>query len=185
MRIDDLRRLIDEYFEKEDFDRSLEYCTTLINDHAADVTTGDIFKKGLCHYKMDDHENAIVCFDRALEAEPDNILAMTNKGICLYLLNRIPEAFGTFNRVLKLNPNTFPAWYYIGIYYLPKYTKSGDPGELAITVNAYRQVVRMAPDFGSFPVYDPIKKVDYKLDMFLLLHDDIKELTIDEVTALC
>jgi tetratricopeptide (TPR) repeat protein len=184
MRIDDLRQLIDEYFQKEEFDRSLEYCDTLVKDHAAELNTDDIFKKGLCHYRLDDNESAIDCFDSALEKEPDNILALTNKGICLYSLNRIPDAFSIFNKVLKLNPNVFPAWYYIGMYYLPKYAESGDPRELAIVVNAYRQVVRMAPDFGGFPVYDPVKKMEYGLDMFLLLHDDIKELPIDEVTAL-
>jgi tetratricopeptide (TPR) repeat protein len=184
MRIDDLRRLIDDYFEKEDFERSLEYCDLLFKDNASEVTTDDIFKKGLCHYKLEDNESAIGCFDRALEAEPDNILALTNKGICLYSLDRISEAFGVFNTVLKLNPNVFPAWYYIGMYYLPKFTATGDPGELAILINAYRQVVRMAPDFGAFPVYDPVKKMEYRLDTFVLLHDDIKELTIDELTAL-
>ena len=184
MRIDDLRRLIDEYFEKEDFERSLEYCDSLFNDHAAELTTDDIFKKGLCHYKLDDNKSAISCFDRALEADPDNLLALTNKGICLYTQNRIPDAFQVFNKVLKLNPGAFPAWYYIGMYYLPKYAESGDPRELAIVINAYRQVLRMAPDFGSFPVYDHGKKMEYRLNMFVLLHEDIKELSIDEVTAL-
>jgi tetratricopeptide (TPR) repeat protein len=184
MRIDDLRRLIDEYFEKEDFERSLEYCDTLLKEHSAETSTDDIFKKGLCHYKLDDNQHALSCFDRALEAEPDNILALTNKGVCLYSLNRIPEAFTVFNRVLKINPNVFPAWYYIGMYYLPKYAETGDARQLAIVVNAYRQVVGMAPDFGGYPVYDPAKKMEYRMDMFLLLHDEIKELSIDEVTAL-
>lgn len=184
MRMDDLRRLIDEYFEKEDFERALEYCDALSQDHAAELTFDDIFKKGLCHYKMDENESALECFNRTLEIEPDNLLALTNKGICLFLLKRIPDAFNIFNRVLKLNPNVFPAWYYIGIHYLPRYAQSGDRRELAIVVNAYRNVLRLAPDFGSFPVYDPVKKMEYGLDMFMVLHDDIQELPIDEITAL-
>jgi tetratricopeptide (TPR) repeat protein len=184
MRIDDLRKLIDEYFEKEDFERSLEYSDTLIKEHAAATTSDDVFKKGLCHYKLDDNQSALSCFDRALETDPENILALTNKGICLYSLDRVPEAFAIFNKVLKANPNVFPAWYYIGMYYLPKYAETGDAHELAIVVNAYRQVVGMAPDFGAFPVYDPVKKMEYRMDTFLLLHDDIPELPINEVTAL-
>ena len=184
MRIDDLRRLVDEYFDKEDFERSLEYCESLAQEHAAEQTTEDLFKKGLCHYKLDDNTNALSCFDSALEREPENILALTNKGICLYALKRVPEAFAIFNRVLKMNPNVFPAWYYIGYHYLPRYTESADPHDLAVMVNAYRRVVEMAPDFGGFPVYDPVKKMEYRLDTFILLHDEVKELSIDEVTAL-
>jgi tetratricopeptide (TPR) repeat protein len=184
MRIDDLRRLIDEYFEKEDFERSLEYCDSIAKEHADKQTAEDIFKKGLCHYKLDDNQSALACFDSALEIEPDNILALTNKGICLYALERIPEAFALFNRVLKLNPNVFPAWYYVGMYYLRRYSKSADPRELAKLVNSFRQVVSMVPDYGGFPFHDPVKKVEYRLDMFLMLHDDIKDMSIDELTAL-
>lgn len=184
MRIDDLRRLIDEYFEKEDYERTLEYCDALSKEHTSEQTSEDIFKKGLCHYKLDDNNSAITCFDSVLEREPDNILALTNKGICLYALKRVAEAFAIFNRVLKKNPNVFPAWYYIGYHYLPKYTQSADAHDLAIMINAYRKVVEMAPDFGAFPIYDPVKKMDYRLDTFILLHDDVKDLSIDEMTAL-
>ncbi len=184
MRVDDLRRLIDEYFDKEDYERTLEYCDSLSKEHASERTTEDIFKQALCHYKLDDNNSAITCFDSVLEREPDNILALTNKGICLYALKRVAEAFAIFNGVLKTNPNVFPAWYYIGYHYLPKYTESGNTHDLAILINAFRRVVEMAPDFGAFPIYDPVKKIDYRLDTFILLHDEIKCLSIDEMTAL-
>lgn len=184
MRIDDLRRLIDEYFEKEDFERSLEYSEILESEHSGSLTAEDIFKKGLCYYRLDDNNSAIACFDRALETDPDNILALTNKGICLYALHRIPEAFNIFNRVLKTNPDAFPAWYYIGLHYLSEYSRSADTRDLEILVNAYRRIVGMSPHFAAFPIYDPVKKIDYSMDMFLMLHSDIRQLSIDELTAI-
>jgi tetratricopeptide (TPR) repeat protein len=184
MKIEEQREMIDDYFEKEEWSKSLELCKLLFNDHPAELTFDDQFKKGLCHFKLDENKDAVGCFESALEIDPESQVALTNKGICLYLMDRIPEAFCVFNKVLKLNPNVFPPWYYIGMYYLPKYAESADPKQLEIVVNAYRQVVRMAPDFGGFPVYDPVKKAEYPLDMFLLLHDEVKEISIDELTAL-
>lgn len=183
MKIDDLRQLIDDHFEREEFDKSLQYCNILLQEHSADVTFDDIFKEGLCHYKLDDNSKAIECFDRALAIKPDSILALTNKGICLYCLDRISEAFTIFNQVLKANPNVFPAWYYIGLHYLNKFSQTGDAKAKAVMITAYRQVVRMAPDFGAFPIYDPHKKIDYKLDLFLLMHDDMPDLSIDDITS--
>lgn len=184
MRIDDLRRLIDEHFDKEDFKRSLEYCDLLASEYPSEQTTEDIFKKGLCHYRLDDIASALSCFDRALEREPENILALTNKGICLYGLERIPEAFALFNRIIKINPEVFPPWYYIGFYYLKKYSTSRDPHDLAIAVNACRRLLDMVPDYGEFPVYDPVRQRELRLDFFLYLHNDVEDLTVEEMTTL-
>ena len=183
MQIDDLRREIDSHFDKEEYLEALEHCVALLDEHRQQVTFDDIFKKGLCHFKLEEDAEAIGCFNKALELQPDNVMALTNKGICLFNLKKVPEAFQIFNLAIKLNPNVFPPWHYMGFYYLALFMKTGDQFIMQKMVNCYRRVVSMAPDFGGFTMHDPIKDVDYSIDLFLTLHDDVPELPVDTLTT--
>lgn len=51
--------------------------------------------------------NALINIDRALEAEPGNIDALTQKGICLYQLGRFDEAATIFGEMLMDNPQNY------------------------------------------------------------------------------
>jgi hypothetical protein len=42
----------------------------------------------------------------------------------------------------------------------------------------------MAPDLGAFPMHDPIKNQDCRIDYFILGHDEVRELTLDELIAM-
>jgi tetratricopeptide (TPR) repeat protein len=184
MKIEYLRELIEDHFQKEEFDKSLDCCSTLFSEHPAQICFDDLVKKGLCHYKLDQNEEAIGCFDRALEIDPDNILVLTNKGVSLYNMGKTAEAFKLFGEVLHKDPNIFPAWYYIGMYNLDKFQKTSDLKARAILVNAYRHVLRMAPDIGGYAIHDPTKDRDYSIELFVMINDDGRELPIEEVTAL-
>ena len=53
-------------------------------------------------------EDAIACFDRILDAGPNNIRAMTAKGIALLGLGRNESALAAFDLAISINPiNTF------------------------------------------------------------------------------
>lgn len=184
MEIVELRRRIDELFDKEDYLTALEHSVSLFSDYKQQATFDDIFKKGLCHFKLEEDAEAVGCFNRALEIEPENVMALTNKGICLFNLGKIQDAFQVFNRAIKLNPNVFPPWYYMGFHYLKQFMKTGDQVAMEKMINCYRQVVTMAPDFGSFTLHDPVKDVDYSIDLFLTLHDDVKEMPVDTLTII-
>jgi tetratricopeptide (TPR) repeat protein len=183
MEIGDLRCRIDELFDKEDYMSALEHSVRLFDKYRQEATFEDIFKKGLCHFKLEEDAEAVGCFNKALEIEPDNVMALTNKGICLFNLNKVPDAFQVFNRAIKLNPNVFPPWYYMGFFYLKLFMKTGDQAAMEKMVNCYRQVVGMAPDFGGFTMHDPVKDVDYSIDLFLTLHEDVRQLPVDVLTT--
>jgi len=183
MKIEDLRHLIDMHFDKEEYNDALESCVALAAEHAGKMTFDDMFKKGLCHLKLDEDAEAIGCFNKALDMQPDNIMALTNKGTCLYNMGRIEDAFKIFNQTIKQNPNVFPPWYYIGMYHLKIYSETGDKKAMEKLVNAYRRVIFMAPDIGGFPMHDPVKDIDYRLETFVAVHDDIRDMPVDELTA--
>ena len=184
MHIEDLRKKIDKHFDKEEYLEALELCVALLDEHRQQVTFDDVFKKGLCHFKLEEDAEAVGCFNKSLELQPDNVMALTNKGICLFNLNQTREAFQIFNRAIKINPNVFPPWHYMGYYYLGLYMKTGDQFIMEKVVNCYRQVVGMAPDFGGFTLHDPVKDVDYSIELFLNLHNDVPAMPVDTLTTL-
>ncbi len=184
MKIDDLRKLRDQYFDEEEYLKSMQQCVELATEHGEELNFDDIFKKGLCHFKLEEDAEATGCFSKALEREPDNVMALTDKGICLFNLGKIQESFEVFNQAMKINPNVFPPYYYIGMHYMQVFQQTGDLKAMEKMVNAYRPVLAQAPDFGPLIMHDPNKDADYTLDLFLMLHDDVKEMTIDELTAL-
>ncbi len=184
MKIEELRKLVDDHFDREEFLSALEFSVELMSQHAGEATFDDIFKKGLCHFKLEEDAEAIGCFNKALEKQPDNVMALTNKGICLFNLDKVNEAFAIFNRTIKLNPNVFPPWHYMGLHYLRTYLKTGDLAAMIKMVNCYRQVVGMSPDFGGFTIHDPIKDLDYSIDGFLELHKSVQDLPVDMLTTL-
>lgn len=183
MKIEDLRHLIDMHFDKEEYKDAMDSCVALATEHAKEMSFDDIFKKGLCHLKLEEDAEAVGCFNKALEKEPDNLMALTNKGTCLYNMGKIADAFKIFRDVLKINPNVFPPWYYIGMHYLKIYTETGDLKAMEKMVNAYRKVLEQASDIGGFPIHDPVKDMDYRLETFVMVHGDVRELPIDELTA--
>jgi tetratricopeptide (TPR) repeat protein len=184
MRIEELRKLVDEHFDQEEFLNALECSVELMSRHTDEVTFEDIFKKGLCHFKLEEDAEAIGCFNKALEKDPDNVMALTNKGICLFNLQKTDEAFQVFNRAIKINPNVFPPWHYMGLYYLRNYMEKGDLSSMEKMVNCYRQVVGMAPDFGGFTIHDPVNKADFSIERFLSLHQEVRELPVDILTSI-
>jgi tetratricopeptide (TPR) repeat protein len=183
MTIEELRRRVDECFDHEEFLSALECSVELMSRHTAEVKFDDIFKKGLCHFKLEEDAEAIGCFNKALEKEPDNVMALTNKGVCLFNLGKTTEAFQVFNRAIKINCTVFPPWHYMGMHHLRNYLEKGDVLSLEKMVNCYRQVVGMAPDYGEFIIHDPVTKADYSLVRFLLLHHDVQDLPVDVLTA--
>jgi tetratricopeptide (TPR) repeat protein len=58
------------------------------------------------------YDEAIQCFNKAIEIEPDNADAWYNKGVALYKWKRNKEAIESFDKSLTIDPNNADAWYY-------------------------------------------------------------------------
>jgi tetratricopeptide (TPR) repeat protein len=83
-------------------------------------------------------DEAIKCYDKALEINPHNVEAWLNKGINLNLLSRCDEAIKCFNEVLEINPQYAPAWF----------NKGANEDQLGLSQNAatsYRKYLELAP----------------------------------------
>jgi tetratricopeptide (TPR) repeat protein len=56
-------------------------------------------------------EEAVSCYDRALEINPRDAVVWLNKGAMLSDLGRADKAIACFDRALKINPRDEAAWY--------------------------------------------------------------------------
>ncbi|HLG15924.1 MAG TPA: serine/threonine-protein kinase [Blastocatellia bacterium] len=66
--------------------------------------------KGNSLSNLEKNEEAMQCFDRALEINPGYENAWYNKGVLLARLGRVEEAMACYDRGLKINPRSEMAW---------------------------------------------------------------------------
>ena len=50
-------------------------------------------------------DEALASYDRAIELEPNNTDAYSNRGLTLHKLNRLNEALASYDRAIKLKPD--------------------------------------------------------------------------------
>ena len=65
----------------------------------------EYYKKGLSLAKIEDYEEAAKYFDKAIQLDPNNILAWISKANALTELGNEEEARACFDRVRTINPN--------------------------------------------------------------------------------
>jgi tetratricopeptide (TPR) repeat protein len=70
--------------------------------------------KGQTLLRLDQAENALACFEAALELEPDNAEALIKKGGALERLQRLDEALACYDRVIAGDSSKTMAYLYKG-----------------------------------------------------------------------
>jgi tetratricopeptide (TPR) repeat protein len=91
-------------------------------------------------------EEALQCFDRAIEMEKDNAGAWKRKGICLKELGRYEEALQCFDQAIFFDQKDPESYYYRGES-LEKIGKStGDFSLLERAIQSFEQVIELEPD---------------------------------------
>jgi|GEM_PF-2042387 len=71
-------------------------------------------EKGKLLRQLNRPDNAIVCFDKAIDLNPKNAYAWFEKGWTLGGERRFKEALECFDKVLQVDPDNAMAWYYRG-----------------------------------------------------------------------
>jgi tetratricopeptide (TPR) repeat protein len=66
--------------------------------------------KGVSLNELGRHEEAIACYDKALEIDPGDGNTWSNKGTALGALGRYQDAIACLDQALRLNPESAPAW---------------------------------------------------------------------------
>ena len=61
----------------------------------------ELYKKGIAHAKIEDYEEAIKCFEKAVQLDPNNALAWISKGNALTELGNDKDARACFDQDKK------------------------------------------------------------------------------------
>jgi tetratricopeptide (TPR) repeat protein len=75
----------------------------------AELDAWQLLNKGAGLSQLGRHQEAISCYDRALELDPGLESAWTAKGVALGELKRLKEALTCYDRTLELNPDSADA----------------------------------------------------------------------------
>jgi tetratricopeptide (TPR) repeat protein len=99
--------MADEKQEIEFYERQLANARES-GDRDGEVTALGIL--GAAYTRLSHHEDALRCYDQALELDPRHAVSWTKKGYSLNNLDRQEEALRCFDQVVELYPRDADAW---------------------------------------------------------------------------
>ena len=70
----------------------------------------DLNEFGVLAHELDNDEEALKCFNKAIELDPNYAHSWHNKGFTLYILGKFQEALKCINKAIELDTNFIYAW---------------------------------------------------------------------------
>jgi len=101
----------------------------------------ELVNKGFSLGKLGKPQEAIACYDRAIEIDPGDALAWNNKGITLAMLGKDQEAIACYDRALEINPEKVDAWNNKGI-------ALGNLGKDQEAIACYDRALEITPGYA-------------------------------------
>jgi len=88
-------------------------------------------------YKLSKFEEAVECYDMALELSPDLLETYFNRGLAFTRMTSYDRALADLDKVMELNPNLAEAWYTRGLIreYRQEYDQAMDNYRQALVVD--------------------------------------------------
>jgi tetratricopeptide (TPR) repeat protein len=96
-----------ELFKKGKYDEAINHYNSVINDPSHRAAWNN---KGKSLTNLGKFDEAIKCYDRALEIDPNYAFAWNYKGITLYELRKYDEAIKSYDKAINIDPNYAFAW---------------------------------------------------------------------------
>jgi tetratricopeptide (TPR) repeat protein len=93
--------------------------------------------RGTALANLGKHQQAIECFDKAIEINPNDVNIWNSKGTALANLGKHQQAIECFDKAIEINPNDVNIWNSKGtaFHYLSKYQQAIECFDKAIEVN--------------------------------------------------
>ena len=113
-------KCLDKVIKMTDDYPDCRYMTTVgINEDTQDYQALAWYNKGVM--LLDGSEEALKCFDKAVELDPEFVDAWLNKGYTLHHLGKHEESIVCIRKVLELDPNNEAALYNIKAFGYEEY----------------------------------------------------------------
>jgi len=187
MNIEGFRDKVTALVKKESYAEVAQLYKAVEGSLAKEFDFDDWFQKGVCHFKLGQHQLSIESYAHALLIEPNNFQALANQAISLLEINREGEAFSLLSRVFKMNPHVGPAWLHLGHYFVSKVRSDGMCGvilndDLKKAVAALRRAIAIMPDLGTKRMFDG--SLQTYNDFIKTGEGIIPDLTIEEILTI-
>lgn len=98
-------------------------------------------KRGFALRRLNELEQAIIDFDRAIELDPEYARAYASRGSAYRKLEKYEQAMGDYNRALEINPNY--AWAYYGRAEVHRLQK-----EYVQAISDLNRALEVIPNYG-------------------------------------
>ncbi|MGI0485748.1 tetratricopeptide repeat protein [Pantanalinema rosaneae CENA516] len=102
-------------------------------------TANDYVEQGKALYFENRYEDAIACYDKAIQMEPENAKAWLSRGAILAKLQNYEAAIAAYDRTIQLKPDSSEAWFGRGTV-LAKLQRWDE------AIVAYDQAIQLKPD---------------------------------------
>ncbi len=106
----------------------------------------DYCKQGESLMAGQKYDEALICFDKVLSSEPDNIKALNGKGQCLVNLEKYDQAIECFNKALEIDPENVSALAGKGPIFLERKDYKG-------ALSCYDRLIAIKRDSSEFYFY--------------------------------
>jgi len=117
----DIGRNICYFSNDSDYEKQIKLEFQLIKSFITKVSQKEYFKlaewsvgywnkKGIALYNLKRYEEALQCYDKAIQLEPNSTEYWSNKGLAFFKLSRYDEALPCFDKATQLEPNNAEYW---------------------------------------------------------------------------
>jgi len=107
-----------------------------------DVSVEEHFQRGNDYTKQGMFEEAIAEYQAAIDADPENVSALTNLGVAFYNVGRLQDAVDQYERALELAPNDADIHSNLAAAYVQL-------GQLDNALAEYQSAVRLDPNLAQ------------------------------------
>jgi curved DNA-binding protein CbpA len=98
--------------------------------------------KGRALYNLGRYDDAIMCYDKAIEIDPNNAVAWNYTGRAMYHLDKYDEAIKCYDKAIGINPKDAEAWNNKGnaLNSLGRYEES---------ISSYDKAIKIDPSYAG------------------------------------
>jgi tetratricopeptide (TPR) repeat protein/glycosyltransferase involved in cell wall biosynthesis len=112
---------------------------------------------GNSYQKQKMHPEAIECYQKVIELDPDNSKAYNNLGLVYYAQKQLSEALECYQKALQLNPDYVKAYNNLGIIYY-------EQGQFQQAKECYKKAIELEPN--NVKAYNNLGNIYKELERF-------------------
>lgn len=142
ININNLREKTKNLFDKERFDEIVELLSDEILDHMKDEAVEFYIRRGNALYNNKDYDSAIADYNKALEINPNDALALYNRGFIWVANQEYDNAIKDYDKVIEIDPS------YISAYVI-KASVLKVIGKYNEALENYNKAIEIYPSFAN------------------------------------